>query len=133
MLIELWERFRGYDHWILAEPDIEPSTMEDHEGTYRGQTAHVYDSSDTFVWIDRRGHRRTGSCSVPDDSPLYPLARGEKITIRYNPDKPAEYYFLETLKARLHNSFVGVATVVLVLALNLVPVFVFFHVFRSKL
>jgi len=133
MLIELWERFRGYDRWIVAEATIESSEMEDHEYTYRGQTSHTYDSSDKLVWIDKQGNRQTGSCSVPDGSPLYQLVGGEKIAIRYNPDMPEEYYFPELLKARIHNIFVGVVTVVLFLGLILVPLFVFFHVFRSKL
>jgi hypothetical protein len=132
MLIELWERYRGYNHWVPTEATIESSQMEDHEYTYRGQTSHVYESGDTLVWIDRQGNRRTGDCEVPDDSSLYQFVGGEKVAIRYNPENPDEYYFPDLLKARLRSNFVGVVTVILFLALVMAPILVFFHVFGGR-
>jgi hypothetical protein len=131
MLIELWERFCGYDRWVLVEATIESSQMEDNETTYRGQTRHVYDSGDTLVWIDRQGNRQTGFCRVPDDSPLYQLVGGEKIAIRFNPDKPEEYYLPELLKARLRHNLSQLVFLVLFISLILVPALVFVHVFKK--
>lgn len=130
MLIELWERFRGYDRWTLAEATIESSQMEEHVYSYRGQTSHEYDSGDTLVWIDNYGNRQTAFCHIPDDSPLYQLVGGEKIAIRYNPDKPEEYYFPELMKARLRHNSLQIGTIALFLSLFLIGSLVFNHVFR---
>jgi hypothetical protein len=129
MLVELWERFRGYNDWILAEATIESSQMEDHEVSHRGQVSHLYESGDTIVWIDRQGNRQTAFCRVPDDSALYQLIGGEKIAIRYNPDKPDQYFFPELLKAQIHNYVSAFVALTLFVLLVTVPVLLFFHVF----
>lgn len=103
MLINLWEKIHGYDHWTSTEATIESSQMEDHVYTYRGQTSHEYDSRDRLAWIDSEGNRHTGDCEIPDDSPLYQLIEQEKVAIRYNPNDPDQYYFPELVKARLHH------------------------------
>lgn len=131
MLIELWERFRGYDRWIQAEATIMSSEMEDHEyRPSRAPVTHEYDSRDMLTWIDGQGNRQTGICRVPDDSPLYQLIGGEKVAIRYNPDKPEDYYFPELLKARLHHNSLRVGATVLFLALAGIVTLVFFHAYK---
>jgi hypothetical protein len=133
MLVEIWERFRGYDHWVPTEAVIESSQMEDHFVQSRNGPVHRYVSADRLVWTDAQGNRHTDDCEVSDDSRLYQLVGGEHVAIRYNPANPDEYYFRELLEARIHNNLFGVLTVVLFVALILVPVLLFFHVFESKL
>lgn len=127
MLISLWEKFHGYDHWISTEATIESSQMEDRVYTYRGQTSHEYESRDRLVWIDSEGNRHAGDCEIPDDSPLYQLIEQEKVAIRYNPDDPDEYYFPELMKARLRHSLTQIG--VLFLAVVLALLLAFTHVF----
>jgi hypothetical protein len=133
MLIEIWERFRGYDRWIPVEATIHSSEMEDQVVETRYGPNHLYVSADCIVWIDGQGNRHTADCEVPSDSPLYQLIGGEKVAIRYKPDNPDEYYFPELLKARLRNYSVGLLTVLLFLSLIVVPIFLFFYVFNRKL
>ena len=135
MLLKLWERFRGCDHWISTEAIIESSQMEDHVFTYRGgrapaQTCHQYGSRDRLVWVDMQGNRHTGDCEIPDHSPLYQLIEHEKVAIRYNPDNPDEYYFPELTKAQLHHNLAQVGISVLFVAVVLSLWLAFTHVFN---
>ena len=130
MLLKLWERFRGYDHWISTEAIIESSQMEEHVYTYRGLTSHVYGSRDRLVWADMQGNRHTGDCEIPDDSPLSQLIEHEKVAIRYNPDNPDEYYFPELKKAQLHHNLAQVGITIIFLAVVLSLWLAFTHVFN---
>jgi hypothetical protein len=122
MLIKLWEKLRGYDNWTQTDATIKSSEMEDHVYDYRGQIKDEYESVDTLVWTDREGNQQTAPCRVPDDSPLYQLIGGEKVTIRYNPQNPEEFYFPELLKGRLRHFLLQLATVVLFLGSILIGV-----------
>ena len=130
MLIEIWERIRGYDHWVQTNATIKSSAMEDHVYNYRGQIKHEFESVDTLVWTDGEGNQRTAPCRVPDDSPLYQLIGGEKVTIRYNPRKPEEFYFPELLRGRLRHFLLQLAIVVLFLGVTLVGVFLFGRAYK---
>ena len=130
MLIKLWERIRGYDRWVQTDATIKSSSMEDHVYDYRGQIKHEYESVDTLVWTDREGNQQTAPCRVPDDSPLYQLVGGEKVTIRYNPRKPEECYFPELFKGRLRHFLLQLATVVLFLGAIFVGVLLFGRAYK---
>jgi len=133
MLIELWERIRGYNRWVPVEATISSSEMEDHVVEGRGGPSHLYVSADKLSWVDAQGNRHTGECIVPSDSSLYQLIGGEKVPIRYDPSNPDDFYFPALLKARLYNNSVGVLTVALFLGLIVLPLLVFFHVIKMKL
>lgn len=130
MLVQLWERLRGYNQWILTDAEIESSQMEDRISTYRGRTFHSYDSDDKVVWTDRQGNRQFGFLNVPDDSPLYQFVGGEKIAIRYNPDKPEEFYFPERLRADIRHKLLQIATIGLLIGVVSAAAFVFTRVFK---
>jgi hypothetical protein len=130
MLIKLWERIRGYDRWVQTDATIKSSSMEDHVYDYRGQIKHEYESVDTLVWTDREGNQQTAPYRVPDDSPLYQLVGGEKVTIRYNPRNPEECYFPELFKGRLRHFLLQLAIVVLFLGAILVGVFLFGRAYK---
>lgn len=106
MLIEIWERLRGYCKWVQVEATIESSNME--ETPHFDQSGHVsysYASSDNLVWTDRQGQRRSAYISIPDDSPLYQFIGGETVSIRYDPAKPDQFYFRDLMRTRLHTLF----------------------------
>ena len=55
---------------------------------------------------------------------------GEKVTIRYNPAKPEEYYFPELLRGHLRHFLLQLATVVFFLGVILIGVFLFGRAYK---
>lgn len=102
MLVELWERLRGYHKWIDAEATIESSEMHKTPVQTRDGVIYSYDASDLLVWTAKNGEKYGAAFSVPDDSPLYQLIDGEKVWIRYNPNQPDDFYYRDLLKTRIH-------------------------------
>jgi hypothetical protein len=101
MLIELWERLRGYDKWVETDAIISSADMEEIKHTTRsGGTYSTYASGDVLSWTDQTGERQYADFKVSDSSPLYQLVGGESVRIRYNPADPHQYYFSALLRAR---------------------------------
>jgi hypothetical protein len=109
MLIEIWERLRGYDKWIQTEARVESSKVEKRKDSYGGWVA-----TNVISWKDQSGETQTSGFSVPGDSPLYQLIGGETVTIRYDPAKPNEHYFRELLRSKVRTVF-QTAIIVLIL------------------
>ena len=107
MLIEIWERLRGYDKWIQTEARVGSSNREAVKtyGTSGNQAGSTSESEDVLVWTDKMGQPQSAEFYVPDDSPLYQLIGGETVTIRYNPAKPEEFYYRELLRTKVHTAF----------------------------
>jgi hypothetical protein len=102
MLIELWERLRGYDKWIQAKARIRSSKVEKTPHHDRsGREFDTWSSDNALVWTDQSGQTQSAEFAVPDDSPLYQLIGGETVTIRYNPSDPDQYYFPDLLRSRV--------------------------------
>ena len=87
MMIELWERLRGYDKWIEAEASVEKSRVE----TYPTRYGDTHQSDDVLLWTDSKGERHRGYFEIDESSSLYQLIQDSKINIRYNPADPDEY------------------------------------------
>jgi len=104
MLIEIWERLRGYNKWIQTEATIESSNLEETPiaDRYGRIIDYSYASGDILTWTDHQGEKQYADFSVPDDSPIYQLVDGDTVTIRYNPAKPEEFYYRELLRTRVH-------------------------------
>lgn len=103
MLVEIWERLRGYDKWIQTEAKFESSELKRIEHVDENGIAYdTYESSDVLVWPDQQGENQRAYFTVPADSPLYQCIDGESIEIRYNPIYPDEYYLRELLQTRIH-------------------------------
>jgi hypothetical protein len=97
MLIELWERLRGYDKWVETQAKIESS-----EPTYYRVRGRDYShSDDVIVWSDSSGENHRAPFTVQVDSPLFQLVQDSTIGIRYNPADPEQYYFRELLQTRI--------------------------------
>jgi hypothetical protein len=130
MLIEIWERLRGYDKWVETEATVESSTMK--------RTAHVddtgvisytYDSNDVLSWSDGNGEEQRGYFRVPDTSRLYQLVGGEVVRIRFDPANPARFYFPELLRTRVSAAAERIK-LFLVLLLVCIPVLFFWMAAR---
>ena len=121
MLIEIWERLRGYDEWVQTEARIESSNLEkvkvyDINGNQAGFTS---ESDDVLVWTDKMGQRQSVEFCVPDDSPLYQFIGGETVTIRYNPANPKEFYYRELLRTKVHTAFKSALICIFMIGISL--------------
>ncbi|HZB87158.1 MAG TPA: DUF3592 domain-containing protein [Terracidiphilus sp.] len=106
MLIEMWEKLRGYDKWVETTAKIEASEMEKIPNTGRdGSTFYTYDSADLLTWIDTAGEKQHADFTVDDQSPLYQFVGGESVVIRYDPADPSRFYYRELLRSRVNLFF----------------------------
>jgi hypothetical protein len=96
MLIELWERLRGYHKWPQAEATVEFVKQEHTYHDSAGKELHYsYTTGDRLVWVDSGGEKRSAPFTPPGKGkdPKFQFAEGETATIRYNPANPEQYFF----------------------------------------
>ena len=113
MLIEWWERFRGYDKWVETEATVETTRVKTEHGRYGDHET----SRDVLRFIDQQGETQRLSFTVPGDSSLFQLVDGSKVNIRYNPSNPDEYYLRELLQTRIRSSARAILIIVIALIL----------------
>ena len=112
MLIEIWERLRGYDKWVETQAKIESS-----DPTIYQSRGHDYShSDDVIVWTDHAGDKHRAPFTVQVDSPLFQLVQDSKISIRYNPADPEDYYFRALLQTRVRRVVSTTAVAALTIA-----------------
>jgi hypothetical protein len=93
MLIEIWERLRGYDKWIETEAYVYSAAEIRKKLGKRCQVSPSSQfSGELLVWMDDYEQARVSTFVTHETSPLYQLLEGESISIRYNPLKPDHYY-----------------------------------------
>jgi hypothetical protein len=107
MLIEVWERLRGYDKWTPAVATVQSSTLAGvgfgNAGKKGGGKELVFgwQSVCRIVWQDHHCIQRSAAFEASEGSPLYQLREGDTVDIRFNPDRPAEFYLPGLLKSNL--------------------------------
>jgi hypothetical protein len=103
MLIEIWERLRGYDKWIETDATVASASVEQkvHQDRSWG-TTYTYGSGDVLIWTDSTGRVQRAFFSVPQGSNLYKLLGGDTLPIRYNPAHPGQFYLRELLQTRIN-------------------------------
>ncbi|MGA2349227.1 MAG: DUF3592 domain-containing protein [Terracidiphilus sp.] len=102
MLIEMWERLRGYDKWIQTEARIKSSTIEKtYRKGRRGRLIPWWTVTNVIAWADSSGGSRIAQCIDPSGFPPHQLSSGETVTIRYNPTNPSDFYLRGLLKSRI--------------------------------
>jgi hypothetical protein len=107
MLIDIWERLRGYDKWVQTEARIESSDLTkiplaDRSGNVVGYN---YKAGDVVTWVDGSGERQYATFDVEEASPLFQLVGNESVTIRYDPAHPDRFYYRELLKSQVKSFF----------------------------
>jgi hypothetical protein len=107
MLIELWERLRGYDKWVAAEAKIESSQLNKIPVADRSGNVvdYNYSAGDVITWTDPTGEKHYADFDVDDKSPLYQYIGGESVPIRYDPADPDRFYYRDLLKSRVRKAF----------------------------
>jgi hypothetical protein len=127
MLIEIWERLRGYGHWTEAQAVIESANVEKTPipGSDGATVRYTSESADTLAWFDRTGQKHSAAFTVPEDSPLFKLTHGDSVAIRFNPASPDNFYLRDLLRARVQAAFVKViawvAVVLVVVVFIILP------------
>jgi hypothetical protein len=99
MLIEIWERLRGYDKWTETEAKIKSSKTEIVVRRKRkGRLIYGWDGNKGIAWTDQRGVHRVEHLEVNDGPLVFKRYDGEPVVIRYNPASPSEFYVREQLR-----------------------------------
>jgi hypothetical protein len=107
MLIEIWENLRGYDKWTPTVATVQSSTLtpvqfgDVKEGKDGNEQAIAWQSVCKIVWEDRHCIQHTAEFELFEESPLYQLTDRDTVSIRFNPNKPAEFYLPGLLQSRL--------------------------------
>ena len=101
MLIELWERLRGYDKWIQTEATIKSSTTKRTYRRVKGGRQDIWFVTNTIVWTARQGQTRSADFYLDDISLLKHFVVGETVTIRYNPLEPSIFYLRKLFQITL--------------------------------
>ena len=117
MLIELWEKLRGYDKWVQTEAVVCRSGSErvEHDGRYGPY--YTNEAGDVIEWTDPTGEKQYASFNAPEGSKLFQLVGGDTVQIRYNPAKPDEFYYRDLLQMKVRQAALGSVTVIFVLVL----------------
>jgi len=120
MLIEVWEKFRGYDKWVNATAMIERSDVEKTPYNNRdGSVSYFYGAGDTIAWV-ADGTKHYADFNVEEGSPLFQLVGGESVAIRYNPKNPDEFYYRDLLKSRVNRFCRGVFIALVFIAILII-------------
>jgi len=107
MLIEIWERLRGYHQWTETQATIESAEVK-KEPVEGSSVLVITTSADTLTWNDHTGQKHLAKFTLPDDSPLFKLGGGDTATIRYNPAHPDRFYLRDLLRTQVRAFFVKV-------------------------
>ncbi len=104
MLIEIWERLRGYDKWIQTEATIlsskltKPGVVLSDNGRFaKLLEPWQWHLTCTIGWNDALRNPYTACYTVGELSALYQLYNGQNVIIRYNPASPEDYYLRDLL------------------------------------
>jgi hypothetical protein len=107
MLIEIWERLRGYHKWTETQAIIESANVNKEPVGERG-ISFITTSADTLAWNDQTGQKHSAKFTLSDDSPLLKLKAGDAVTLRYNPASPDRFYLRDLLRTRVRAFFLQV-------------------------
>jgi Protein of unknown function (DUF3592) len=126
MLIEIWERLRGYDKWTKTEATVQSSELVDRladprktKGVWRLLLSYpwgAWQSNCSIGWTDASGAPHIAKYAAAENSALYQKYEGQRVSIRYNPANPGDYYLRELLLQRVFFAFLR-TTILLWLAL----------------
>ncbi len=122
MILELYERLRGYDKWVETQAKIESSDVNKTPVANRfGQVvSYRYSAGDILIWVDSRGEHQYADFNVDENSPLYQILGGESVTIRFDPANPDRFYYRDLLKTRFNSALRTTVAVPIVLACAIV-------------
>jgi hypothetical protein len=95
MLIEIWERLRGYDKWIETEATIESTEVVHYDPQLPSGRSYCHH---VILWTDSSGERHRSEYTAKEGMAVFQLVEGSTFTIRFNPVHPEEYYHRSLLQ-----------------------------------
>ena len=118
MLIEVWEKFRGFDEWTETEATVissvpKPSGVLDGGKASKNPSATQWNAAVRIVWKDASGEAYSEQFEVGEDSPLYQLCEGNPLLIRVDPKRPAEVYVRGLIESNVMIVWKGALTIAL--------------------
>ncbi len=116
MLIEIWERLRGYDKWVRTNAMVCRSATEKVEHYSRGGNYYTDEAGDVIEWTDPTGEKQYADFNAPQGSKLFQLVQGDTVEIRYNPAKPDEFYYRDLLRMRVRQIAIATCTTIIIAA-----------------
>ncbi len=125
MLIEIWERLRGYDKWIQTEARVISSKVERTSRRVKGGRQDIWIVTNTIVWTARQGQIQSAVFNLADISLLNYFVVGETVTIHYNPVKPSIYYLRELASLNLRRRIKW--TALLLAGIGIFVLIAYFH------
>src|ERR1700677_1384026 len=116
MLIEIWERLRGYDKWAQtnAVGCRSGRKQAEHQGGYGA--SFTTEAGDVIEWTDPTGEKQYADFNAPEGSKLFQLTTGDTVEIRYNPAKPDDFYYRDLLQLRVRQAAGATLVVLFVLS-----------------
>ncbi len=126
MFTELWEGLRGYHKWTETQAVLESAAIEKTRIAGEGdKMKYSTAAAETLAWYDQGGQKHSAAFTVPEDSSLFKLVAGERVTIRYNPSQPNHFYLRELLRVKVErvaiNIVVGIAAVLIIVVFVVLP------------
>jgi hypothetical protein len=115
MLIEIWERLRGYDKWVETTATVESSKEQKIVIQGRYGPIESFAADDIIVWTDSRGERQYADFTADENSKLFQLIDNQTVSIRFNPSSPDQFYYRDLLKDKVRK-FAQTSLVVLFVA-----------------
>jgi len=134
MLIELWERLRGYDKWVETEAKVESSSerrqLVDHFLPPFKSTDIEYERvvGDVITWVDNRGEHQYATFDVTVEGKLYQLEEGDVVTIRYDPTQPDRFYYRDLLRYKINAAVWSTGSAVIAAAILVAIIWVIVRV-----
>jgi len=125
MLIEIWERLRGYDKWVKTNATVCRSATEKVEHQGRGGPYYTTEAGDVIEWTDSTGEKQYADSNAPEGSKLFQLTTGDTVEIRYNPAKPDDFYFRDLVQLRVRQA--ASATLLALLVLSIYGLMIWAH------
>ena len=122
MLIELWEKFRGYEKWTETEAAVissvpKPSGILEGGKTGKNPSATQWNAAIRIGWKDVAGESYSEQFEVGEDSPLYQLCEGNTLSVRVNPRRPTEFYVRGLIESNVLRVWKGALTIAMLFLL----------------
>jgi hypothetical protein len=97
MLIEWWEKLRGYGKWPETTATVvssvpTPAGVLDGDKPAKNPSATQWNSVVRIVWKDSASQSHSEQFEVGEESPLYQLCEQDMLIIRVKPGEPDEIY-----------------------------------------
>jgi hypothetical protein len=102
LILEFWERLRGFDQWPLTEGKVRSSAV--HRTTLRGKGGRLVDSWRTVLeveWTDPDGLQRTRKIGLRAVSSDFNSIGSTNLSVRYKPTDYSKFFVREELRQKV--------------------------------